>query len=434
MARPHLPVRLRHFITNAQGSALAITVLALPVILGAAALAIDTGVWYMAKRQTQQQADTAALGVARTKRDGGAASMETLRAVALRDAVRNGYHDVSPNSLTLNTPPASGAYAGSPGAIEVIVQRQVPAFFAHVLGLASTTVRARAVVRLEASDACVLALSSDASRALNISGSTTVDASSCGLGSNSTADDAVRIGGNASLDVKSITTSGSVEVSGHITVNEPTLTGQAPIPDPYADLAVPTVGACRETNFKADNTGDVTIEPGVYCNGITMSGSGTLYLKPGTYIIDKGDFKMSGQGRIRCDCTSETDGVTIILTATSGSVGTVSISGSGDVELSAPGDEGNPYKGILFFQDPNAPEGNKASLNGGAAMKLSGAIYMPRADITYSGSSTLAPGKSCTSVVGLTVEMTGNSGLTLTDCNDMGVETIKVDRTITLSE
>jgi hypothetical protein len=349
--------------------------------------------------------------------------------------VRNGFKDVEPNTLTLNIPPESGPQAGNASAVEVIIERRAPAFFSKALGIAFTTVRARAVVSFDAAEACVLALSTTASRALNITGSTTINAPGCTLASNSTASDAVKLGGSASLAARSIATAGEIVVSGSISVDEPMLDHQPAVADPYADLEVPPVGACTANNFKVTGSGDVTINPGVYCGGISMSGSGTLYLNKGTYILNKGDFSMTGSGRIRCgNCTSPTDGVTIILTATSGQVGSVSIAGSGDVELSAPSDEGNPYQGIVFFQDPKATAGNDAKFNGGSAMKISGGIYLPKADISYTGSNSFATGKNCVEIIGLTIEMTGNSGLNLADCKDMGVKEIDVLRALTLRE
>ena len=175
---------------------------------------------------------------------------------------------------------------------------------------------------------------------------------------------------------------------------------------------------------------------GVDRGGISISGSGTLSLKKGTYILNKGDFSLTGSGRIRCgNCTSPTDGVTIILTATSGKVGSVSIAGSGDVELSAPGDaRATRTKASSSSRHPKATSGNDAKLNGGSAMKISGGIYLPKADITYAGSNSFATGKGCVEIVGLTVEMTGSSGLNLTDCKSMGVKTIDVQRAFTLRE
>jgi hypothetical protein len=57
-------------------------------------------------------------------------------------------------------------------------------------------------------------------------------------------------------------------------------------------------------------------------------------------------------------------------------------------------------------------------------MRISGAIYMPNADINYSGTSDLPAGKACVEIIGRIVEVQGNSRLSLTDCKAMGVHQI----------
>jgi len=42
------------------------------------------------------------------------------------------------------------------------------------------------------------------------------------------------------------------------------------------------------------NGGDVTLSPGVYCGGISISGSQKVNFEPGVYIMDGGSFDVSG--------------------------------------------------------------------------------------------------------------------------------------------
>lgn len=434
-SKPQAASKTGGFIGNTHGGAVILTTLALPVIMGGLAMAIDIGYWYTAKRQTQQQADTAALGAARAL-SAGVSSTDQLRAVALNDAIRNGFVNVSPNRFTFNSPPTSGPMAGNTAAIEIIVERKVDSFFARYFDRSSVSMSARAVASVNVTDACVLALSNNAARAINLPGTMTINAPNCGFASNATTTDSIQVGGTANLIAKSLVASGEINVSGSLTVEEAMLTHQTATLDPYQNLALPAVGACNANNFRMNSGSNVTINPGVYCGGIQMNGSGTLYLNKGTYILNRGDFIMTGSGRIRCgNCAAETDGVTIILTATSGQVGSVRIGGSGDIELSAPGEESNPYKGVLFYQDRAAAAGNDSNLNGGASMKLSGALYLPKSDIKYAGSNSFAGGKNCVVMVGLTVEFAGSSGFSQTDCTHMGTKLIDVGRAaVTLKE
>ena len=121
------------------------------------------------------------------------------------------------------------------------------------------------------------------------------------------------------------------------------------------------------------------------------------------------------------------DGITIILTAgAGGGIGSVSIGGSTDVQFPAPsGAEAGIWRGVAIYQDRNAVLGNAASLAGSAALKISGAIYLPSALINYAGTTDLPAGKSCVQIIGHVVEVQGNSRLSLFDCPTMGVRAIE---------
>ncbi|TWT10220.1 pilus assembly protein [Reyranella sp. CPCC 100927] len=122
-----------------EGTTLIIVAVAAPVVIGGVALAVDTGIWYMEKRKTQQMADAATIGAVRIIKDGG--SVATARQVALNDAKRNGYAEATGNSFVLNSPVLSGPYAGQANTVEVIISRKLPRFF-HP---AAATVGARSV-------------------------------------------------------------------------------------------------------------------------------------------------------------------------------------------------------------------------------------------------------------------------------------------------
>lgn len=123
-----------------EGATMLIVAVAFPVVIGGLAFAIDTGVWYMEKRKTQQMADAATIGAVRVIKDGG--TVATARQVALNDAKRNGYVEAVGNSFTLNSPVLSGLYAGQTNTtVEVIISRKLPKFFYH----AAATVSARSV-------------------------------------------------------------------------------------------------------------------------------------------------------------------------------------------------------------------------------------------------------------------------------------------------
>src|SRR5690349_2506286 len=91
--------------------------LAAPVALGAAGIGVETGLWYMTRRQAQTAADASAIAGALQLLRGQPTAVVTA---AVADSARNGFPNTAPNAVTINTPPTSGSYAGSAQSVEAI--------------------------------------------------------------------------------------------------------------------------------------------------------------------------------------------------------------------------------------------------------------------------------------------------------------------------
>src|SRR5262245_46735589 len=128
---------------DSRGGTAVVAGLALPAIIGALGVALDTGLWYMEKRKLQQQADTATLGAARALQAG--ASVSTAKVVATNDAKRNGYVADTSTTLTVNSPPTSGAYAGKTNAVETVLTKKLNLFFSKYFMTDGATIKARSV-------------------------------------------------------------------------------------------------------------------------------------------------------------------------------------------------------------------------------------------------------------------------------------------------
>src|SRR5690242_7777800 len=89
--------------------------LLMPVLLGGAGLGIDLGAAYSARQRVQAVADAAAMAAALELADGSAQA--TVTSAATADAASNGF-SADTDTLTLNTPPTSGTYAGDASAAE----------------------------------------------------------------------------------------------------------------------------------------------------------------------------------------------------------------------------------------------------------------------------------------------------------------------------
>ncbi len=113
---------------------LVVAAMAMVVLLGATALAVDVGRLWETRRELQNAADAAALA--------GAQDLPASIADAMNDAVVwAGKNGVAPQDVVSTT--VSSTYAPD-DTISVVVQREVPATFGRVVGMGTTTVTAQA--------------------------------------------------------------------------------------------------------------------------------------------------------------------------------------------------------------------------------------------------------------------------------------------------
>ncbi len=411
----------RFFRGDRRGGAIVTVGIALPVLFGVTALAVDLGIWYKSRRGYQTAADAAAISAAWQRLKG----QTGLTTIAQADAARNGVTVGGSVTMAVNNPPLSGAYAGQPEAIEVILTVPEKTMLASLVytGTVDNVVRAVGMIEVTG-QACVLALNSTVAGALTVWGNTTVQALNCVLGSNSNASNSINIGGSSVLTADSLWSAGGISDSGTTTLSSPPVTNAWALDDPYSGLSIGTMGSCLVSNPPNYNS-TLTLQPGRYCGALKFGSQANITLQPGTYYVDQGDISVAGGAKIRCNCTG-TDGVTFVLTSSgaSSAIGTVTINGGADIQLNAPTATNAPFKGVLFYQDQNAPA-NTGKFNGGATMILNGAIYFKKAQVQYNGDHS-ATAKSCTQIIADTITFTGNSKIVNNGCKDAGIEPINV--------
>lgn len=417
---------IHRFLRQDRGAIAIMFALMLPVIVGFIGLGVEVGMWYKERRDIQTAADAAALS-AMFEKDGGGTAAE-IETAATADATRNGY-DAATDTITINNPPLSGPNTGDSAFIEVIITRQLTTLLSQIVLDTAPSAYARAVSGLAGGDdeACVLALSSSAQDAISMNGAgSTVNMNGCGVFSNSShASKAVNIQ-NGTFEVDCIASVGGINEGGAISTScASTKTGQSALDDPYAAIDVPAYSGCDEdpsgNQAYKPTSSDPDLTEGVYCGGITISSGESIFMNPGTYIMNEGNFQVNGGGAITGS------GVTIILTASDGSgYGTISINGGGTVNLTAPTAEDSSgsiqgdYTGMLFYQDRDA--GSSSSLNGiingNSNVELGGAIYMPENNLSFTGGAEVGS-DGCLMLVAQEVSFTGNADID-NDCDAYG--------------
>jgi len=411
--------------------------IALPVVVGAAGLGVEAGKWYMMKREAQTAADTGAFAGALEL---AAGTTSRARPAALQEAARNGSPDGGNVTVAVNIPPTSGSHAGNTKAVEVIVTRTEPLMFAKLFRSAPTSIVARAVGLVTITgNACILAMNSSAAKALWIAGNANITMNECSLASNSTSSESIVFQGNSGTVVPSVWSAGGISSNGGATFPESTHTYAWPVQDPYAGLSNPVLpGACagsnpnyRGNNLNLKNT-TITLQPGLYCNGLSIGTGAIVTLQPGTYYINQGDFTVgTSSAVVTCKCEGidplapAGSGVTIVLTSSTGTAaGDVKITG-GTVTLRAPSvpiaTAQYPYPGMLFYKDRRTTTSSNIKLTGGPTMSLTGAMYFLHSNVEYLGNTASS---ACTLIVADTVKISGTSKLSSSGCEALGLEPI----------
>jgi Flp pilus assembly protein TadG len=404
-------------LRDRHGSVGIITAVTLAVLLAFGGLGVDAAIWMKAKNDAQAAADSAAGSVAAAASALNPAARLTAEAnsAAAANGFQNGVNGVI---VTMNNPPASGAYAGNANAYEVIVSAPQKLFLASALaGTAAPTVRGRAVALLTPGTpapsfpTCILGLSPLANQIdVTTNGSTVVTANGCDVDADSPSSSSVNTNGGGSVHAQNVRTVGGVS-GGGISVTGKIYTQQSSIPDPYASRSIPSMPAASGPNkWSGTITNSGSGSPPVMTINGNVDVQGNTTLTPGIYIINNGSFNDTGQS------TVTGNGVTIILTSSSpaSDTGTFSVTGGGGINITAP--TTGPTAGIALWGDKNLP--NKTdTFAGGTTSALVGAIYLPSHNVKYAGNSGTT--SKCMQMIGYNITFTGTSSFNH-NCDGVG--------------
>lgn len=393
------------FRARERGAVLVFVILLLPILIGFVGLAIDASSIYAERQHMRTAVDAAAKAGAMQISRGLPA---TVVNAARNDASLNGYtHNVSGVTATVNTPPASGPHGGDSAYVEVILQKQVPTYFIKILYPQAVTVSTRAVAGPSASSQnyyCMISLDTGWTRnAFDTVQNAQISLPDCGIYVNSTFDKtqtgSFRAAPNSVITANDIQLVGSADINNNAVVTPLPAEGTPSIADPFAaltNLAVPirdTANCSAQNRSYNQSDNGITLQPGVYCGGITVRDAPTIYFAAGTYYLIGGGLKQNNNSKL-----IGTGGVTFIVTGRDSPqylrYDGVDIGGGGgqadrDATFTAP--TTGVTAGILFYQDPSIVNYLNPSFfggGGGSDIKLTGAIYFPSTEVQYAMPST----------------------------------------------
>ena len=453
-----------------EGQVLVLFVGALFLLFAIAAIVVDLGFVFMIRRQEQNAADPGAIAAARFIHPDAtsAADYPSMVRAACFYAHVNGYfpgaaspwddcvpsNDPDGTTLTVNYPPSrsAGRFAGSLGAVEVIVNRAHQTFFGGLLPLPTIPVTSSAVAAFDtgsSNSSSLIALDPSQCAAGHIHGTGTIDIhplitgtsggyvqvnSDCSSGATDNicgaSSGGLKIDSNASNFSAPMTyVVGSCQATSG-TVNGGLDEGAAYVGDPLGELSPPRLsdypaGRCSATGpplapgargCRFNSAGVVTLQPGVYYGGWAIGNNVTLELAPGMYIFAGGGVTLNAGGSITSvQGTGGAPAPVMFFNTDDPSTGT----GQANIDFTAAGDlllrpiASGPYKNILIWNDgagsnPTA----KIFLGGQTTLDIAGTIYNPKGLVTLEGGSGLGSANTAAiQIIAWQWDVGGNSTL-----------------------
>lgn len=411
----------RAYLSDESGAILPMAVVMMVLILGAAGLGVDVGMWNISSRNLQSAADAAAIAGAWEIQQG---FEDNVDAAALKEAVENGYSDVAGNELGIEI----GENEDGETTVTATIRQKGQKYLSALVHKEDVfiAVTATATVLEEPGDFCMLSLDPAASGALLFNGNITVDSVGCGLAVNSSHPTAaLNVNGNsATINVGDVAVVGGID--GEQVINATSIdTGVSPFDDPYEDLSIPAGNGCTTAQV---NAGPARAQPamvngvGKLCGGLLVKNNETLTLTAGVYIVDGGDVDIKG--------IVSAPGVTFILTktGTAGTYGNMKVTGSLTMSAPLPGQTPagwEDYEGIAIYQDRNATASVTCNnMRGNAEVVVSGTMYFPSRCLDIGGTPSTSGAPICSRIIAQTITLHGNPNMD-NDCEGKGVEDIE---------
>jgi Flp pilus assembly protein TadG len=358
------------------GSIAIMTALAAPVLMAGLGVAVDYGTLSLKSTQLQQLADSTAVGGAKELALAGS-SDQSIKSIVATYIRQDGKSNVISN-LVIDR---------KAGTLNVALEERWTPFFAQFLDASVTPIRVQATATLVGtSSICILTLDGSAPKALHLDKRARISAKDCAVYSNSTHSEGIRLDFDSVTVAELVCSAGGVKAKSSAVTPTPT-TDCPPVDDPLASRMAPLVKGCDFTDLKIV-AGNRTLDPGTYCGGLEVSGTGIVKFNAGSYVIKDGPFKVSNNARV--------DGQHVGFYLT-GDASVIDFSGNSTITLS--GATEKEMAGLLFFEDRSAKLDRKHRIGSANANELTGTIYLSRGSLWVDPNSPVAQNSAYTAII-----------------------------------
>jgi hypothetical protein len=381
---------LKDLISNERGNVFLIGAAVMPLLLGAAAVAVDTIQLSIWNRQLQRAADSAAIA--------GAYALKqrvNIQAAVDEDLAANSFPLIAEEELV--TP---GERLGFKRTVRVQLTASQKLPFLSIFTSRAVTLSADATAALaDDGSYCMIALDDDDKKpGIVVSGNSVVNLK-CGMKTNATGTNTIDGNGSKSkIIAEPVASAGGLDEG-----NFPPGTTLQPNSDPQADplawLPNPSVPAgCKSGTLSVGSGQTVTLSDTEICYE-AYDIQGTLNLTGSNVVMTANGGNISVQG------TLKGGSVTVVMTSATGAAGDVKVT-SADATLDLAAPTSGPYNGLLFYRDRRAGYVD-IKITGNASLKLSGALYFPTADLSVAGNADSE--FECLQMIGKKLSFSGGS-------------------------
>lgn len=426
-----------------RGNSLIIAAAALPMVLGASGLAVDTIQWALWKRQLQRAADSAAIAGVYDQVNGGD---ETTAAAAVDKDLKLNHHahaDIVAGYPVLAFPEDDGDLQDQ---ISVTLAVQRPLSFSGMFMKNAPLIKASATAASVPGpgEFCVVSLETNGSKTgITVSGNAGIEMD-CSFMTNSPSNEAAIAKGSSEVHAVSVSAVGGITKSSNWDIDSYNPYSSA-LDDPFADVnpsasdmkcAGHWVTKGNKTTWVNDAMTESTdVSAAVDSTGakancwssISIGSNTSKTLPAGTYYINGGDLTV--QGNLTC-----TGGCTMVLTnsdtSSNATIGNVKVNASATLNIDAP--TSGTFQGIAIYQDRRAKDSPSANnqVNGNSGSLIQGALYFPNQELNYNGTGTTEA--ICTMFVSRRIIFSGNSTTTNkfkkgSECGAYGLPTVQGD-------
>ncbi len=360
----------------------------LPGLLAAIGFASDFAVLEMKRTSLQAAADASALASA--KELSIASSTDSSIMITASNYVAAELKAADSNAV------ATPSVNRSEGSVTVAISESWTPFFMHFIASGVTPINVSATAKLAGStNICALALNTSDNKAMHLDTSAKLTANGCGVYSNATHNHAIWVDNNASIKATLTCAVGGVKLKAGSSITPAAVTNCPPLTDPLASRAKPTIPvSCTYSNLVI-TSGTAALTPGHYCGGLKIAGTAQVTLAAGTYVISDADLEVSGNASFSGTHVGfylDGPGARLNLKDTA----TISLTGATNPEMA----------GLLFFEDPAAPQGRQHHIASTNVQNLTGTIYLPQGYLLVDPNAMVAGSSAYTAIIANRFEMT----------------------------